>query len=732
MFNLNKQLYIEGFLSKGRPYLASHPELGVPLGVFNTFDEPDHASRIKSIRKLGKEGNPLSLKLAKKMGIKNPIPSFPVDLVQYPSGDVIKVTDASFEKAIRKAGYTKDTGQSYSYKGTGDSAILSTINRSLEELSVTRSQADLTMGKALDMMQTMTFISGKSVKDNLGDIQAVYLDILSLTDVFRKDIISNLGVDEGMMEGVILGITDARREFEGYAITVNDAFETQMAVSEATGRLFILPKEALVEATKLQKLYKSAGLDMGEVIGQFEKIGKGSLEASETTSRAIATAGKYGAVVSKFLPTVTANIDKINTYGFQDGVDGLSRMVAEAQVLGYNFENVMQMADMAFSPEGAIEMAAKLQMIGGAASELLDPFQLMYMAQNDVEGLEKAIIKTAESAVTFNKETGEFGISPGERARLKAMAEATGQDYNNLAETAIRAAKRTQAIGKLGGIPELNEQDKKLIASMADIDASGEFMVKLGTEEIGFDQLGDMIDKDSTIMERLRKQSEKDSMDLDSVNKAQLSVQEGMAANVAIIQNYLTDMAASGMLGTSAQDFAHALATSGLGNELVQGQIELFEGGQGLETPSLNDMINTTTDLFGKAIEKTASGTGIGRAWGDATTDTNRNEPIDMSGFPTGGAFGGTFNPNDITAFLENTPEGQDILNNYNNTNTINNNTVGNPDEVKVVFSPLEIRYDGNTIKLTPNQVREVLPPLFDEIAMGVSKSNTKSTTPNG
>ena len=43
------------------------------------------------------------------------------------------------------------------------------------------------------------------------------------------------------------------------------------------------------------------------------------------------------------------------------------------------------------------------------------------------------------------------------------------------------------------------------------------------------------------ILDKLRTQSEKDSMDLDAVNKAQLTVQEGMAANTALIQTLLTE-----------------------------------------------------------------------------------------------------------------------------------------------------------------------------------------------
>jgi len=41
MFNLQIQLLIETFLSKGKAYIASHPELGVPIGIFNTYDEPN-------------------------------------------------------------------------------------------------------------------------------------------------------------------------------------------------------------------------------------------------------------------------------------------------------------------------------------------------------------------------------------------------------------------------------------------------------------------------------------------------------------------------------------------------------------------------------------------------------------------------------------------------------------------------------------------------------------------
>ena len=59
MFKLKLQLLIERILSGAKPYIASHPELGVPLGIFNYKDEPDYNSRVNSILKQGKEGNKL-------------------------------------------------------------------------------------------------------------------------------------------------------------------------------------------------------------------------------------------------------------------------------------------------------------------------------------------------------------------------------------------------------------------------------------------------------------------------------------------------------------------------------------------------------------------------------------------------------------------------------------------------------------------------------------------------
>ena len=357
----------------------------------------------------------------------------------------------------------------------------------------------------------------KNRKETFSDL----MDILTLTDDIRQNIVKGFGLGGGLMDDFVATTVYAAQEFEGFALTANDAFEVMSNTVKELGRTIAVPPSALADLTKLQFLYE--GLDAGNLVGEFDKIGMGTQAAADATVDAIQGAQSMGAVTSKFLPAVTKEIEKINTYGFKNGVDGLAKMVAESQILGLNFGEVISLADKLYSPEAAVELAAELQMIGGAANEMLDPFQLMYMAQNDVEGLKDAIVDTAQSAVQFNNETGQFEIgSPESRMRLKAQAEAMGMDFQDLANSAIKAKKRTAAITELGSMTALSEKDRELIASMADIGEGGEFQLTLGDETINFDDLEERMRQDTSLLTKVQEQS----------SKAALSTDEQMASTL--------------------------------------------------------------------------------------------------------------------------------------------------------------------------------------------------------
>ena len=194
------------------------------------------------------------------------------------------------------------TGQS-----TGGAA--DSLGNVLNELSETRSQADLSMGQAMMMFKTMTNVlkAGKDKTSMSTEALGTYIHILSLTDQMRKDIINVMGMDEVFMDDIIQTVVSASREFAGWTLTANDAMEMLKETAEETGRAFILPTEAIVTGAKLQELYD---VDMSNAFSNFDKIGVGAKEAARTMSDAVATAGRYGATVAQLLPSVNDNIEK--------------------------------------------------------------------------------------------------------------------------------------------------------------------------------------------------------------------------------------------------------------------------------------------------------------------------------------------------------------------------------------------------------------------------------------
>ena len=197
----------------------------------------------------------------------------------------------------------------------------------------------------------------------------------------------------------------------------------------------------------------------------------------------------------------------INTYGFERGVEGLSRMVARGQALGLEMGKVTSLAENFLDPEGAIDFAAQMQVIGGAVGDLTDPFKLMYMATNDLEGLQEAIIDTAAASVAFDKETNKFIISPGARRQLRDQAKAMGMDYQELADLAVKSARRAAVFSELEFVGDISETDKELIASMAQIGEHGRAQVEIP----GIEEMVDVADLTEEQMEKLRKAGMTDS-----------------------------------------------------------------------------------------------------------------------------------------------------------------------------------------------------------------------------
>ena len=521
MISLLKQLSIERILSGAKAYLASHPELGVPIGIFNTKDEPTYKDRVNSIKRYGKKGNPISYKLALLLGIETPIPS-------YVESDSDKI--ARLEKEVEQLQrYIGKDAKKTSVSGSG---LHAELWKTLDELNKERTpMSDMSVGDIQEISKIITDIKRGTMvtADNMGKA----LDLLAYEDTLRLDMSKSIGLSNAQLIDQIELINEAATEGADYGLRANELLAVFKNITQEIGRnLYISPdvmqRTALLtktldgfDASKFADAFDTVGMSLDDAVGGID-------DADGALTQVIQTGQELGVTMEQFLTDVTGNIKLINTYGFENGVEGLARMVARSQALGLEMSTVTGMAEKFLDPEGAIDFAARMQVIGGAVGDLADPFKLMYMATNDLEGLQDAIVETAAAAVTFDKEKNSFVISPESRRQLRDQAEAMGMSYQELADTAVKSARRAAVFSELEFVGDMSETDKELIASMAQIGEGGTAQIKIP----GIEEMVDVANVTDEQMELLRKEGMSDT----DIYKQQLTVAERSEQALARIE----------------------------------------------------------------------------------------------------------------------------------------------------------------------------------------------------
>ena len=297
------------------------------------------------------------------------------------------------------------------------------------------------------------------------------------------------------------------------------------------------------------------------------------------------------------------SIEKLNSYGFKNGIDGLATMVRKSQEFRTSIEESFKIADKVLNPEGALELTSNLQVLGGAIGDFNDPLKLMYMATNNVEGLQDALIGAAQSLATYNTEQGRFEITGVNLRRAKEMATQLGISYDELAKGAIAAAERSSAsIALLRNGLNINEKDKEFLTNIAGMEG-GQMVIKvpeslrgeLGLGEDGKLALADLNEKQKEILLQNQKAFEK--LKPDEIAREQLTEIQQISRNISVITQYARVRAVQALGGIS----------TGLGltgevkklREYLNGKVESIS----TEKPNLNfskDIEEKTRTIKGK------------------------------------------------------------------------------------------------------------------------------------
>ena len=248
-----------------------------------------------------------------------------------------------------------------------------------------------------------------------------------LSELFRDSIISTL----------------PKAAMLGYDIqNISDAITS---LSEKTGKLNIIASNTLEQGFETARAFGMTLPQLTEAMGEFEKVGYGAADTLDKINKAGMKSASLGLNARKTTQDLKNNIEKLNEYGFKNGVDGLNRMVQKAAEFRMNMAETFKVAEKVMNPESAIELTANMQMLGGAIGDLNDPLKLMYMATNNVEGLQDALQGAASTLATYNTEQQRFEITGANLRRAQEMAKTLGVDYKEFTKGAIAAQERILA-----------------------------------------------------------------------------------------------------------------------------------------------------------------------------------------------------------------------------------------------------------------------------------------------
>jgi hypothetical protein len=472
-------------------------------------------------------------------------------------------------------------------------------------------------------------------KKSLEDIAKLLNDITSpLQSVATA--ISNMITEADSLNRIFLG-GRVRIEEMDYAIkdsvssinklggSISDVTETMSGIAEGARRNVIATEE------QVSKLYASSKILETSASNLTESFGNAGYEVSQigvNVEESIEYVQNLGLNAKTITQDVVRNLDSMNRFNFNDGVQGLTKMAAQASMLRFDMDATRVFAEKVISPEGAIQAAAGFQRLGLAVGSLGDPFKLMNDSINDPGALQDSIINATKQFTYFDEKTKSFRINPQGILTLKEMATEVGTTYEQLSKTALAAANLDDRLSAISpSIKFDSEEDKMFLANMAQMD-KGEYTVKVknarGEQETI--KLGEITAEQIT---KLREQQANAPKTVEEIQRSQLDVLTVIGGNLESIINQMRYGVAGAKevvsnaegLRTIATVISSELAKASPETKTVSGFIDdslrsiegLIMGKQGgqLDQKSfesqiklIEDKIIKSTDGFGEATSK--------------------------------------------------------------------------------------------------------------------------------
>jgi hypothetical protein len=309
---------------------------------------------------------------------------------------------------------------------------------------------------------------GDIAKDAISKIGDGIVDNYKQQNALLQDINSGTMMTGELSKAFREEITEAYPDAQRLGISFQDLSMTMSNLVANSGRFRLVNAETIREMELSSKFVEGGMSGAAQMANDFQRVSMGVKDTMEYIQDASKSSLTLGLNSKETITRVGQNIGLLNQYGFKNGIEGLTKMAQKAQSLKMDFSMVTALADKAFEPEGAMELAAQLSAVGGAYGAMNDPLKLMYMTTNDMNGLQDALAGTVKGLATFNQSTGRFEVTGANLRQVRAIAGATGQDFKQLADLAVNSAQRMSAASELMSTGlVMEEDDREFLTNMS-------------------------------------------------------------------------------------------------------------------------------------------------------------------------------------------------------------------------------------------------------------------------
>ena len=419
-------------------------------------------------------------------------------------------------------------------------------------------------GKLSDTNRVTAYVNSveRSINKVTGLVKSMYSEVKTLTDSWAKvdhaasKYAKTIGLSKkGMDELRHNSLTASTKNNIGswFNMTAEELIQAQTDYTQKVGHSIRMSSEDLTNMAAMKAVMGDRGNELAVL---YENFGVSMTTTAKHAGKMFADASKAGISFEKYSDNVAKNIKIAQNYTFKNGLKGLESMAKKATAIKLDMQQVAAFADKVSTVEGAIDVSAKLQVLGGPFAQLADPLGMLNEGLTDMEGLQDRLVKMVGNLGSFDKATGEVKVSAFDKQRIKVAAEAMGVSYDNILETVNAKARRNEISNQISASSKasgLNEEMQELIKNVGTF-KDGKAGVTINGEFKTLDQLRNK-DYEQLLIET-RSESE-DIKDIAKNVRSLVDAREGLGKQIENIKSRmfswvgLTEKGGAKLLGSN-------------------------------------------------------------------------------------------------------------------------------------------------------------------------------------